>query len=107
VDYFVDDTRWLTQRLVQVGDASYSLYLSHYFVLAALGVGCRTPVAGHATVEVGRLTVRGLVGRPDASEMLFERVEGRPEAAAELGAELGARLIARGADKILADLESS
>jgi hydroxymethylbilane synthase len=76
-------------------------------LLAALGVGCRTPVAGHATVEVGRLTVRGLVGRPDASEMLLERVEGRPEAAEELGAELGARLIARGADKILADLEKS
>ena len=74
-------------------------------LLAALGVGCRTPVAGHATAELGRLTVRGLVGRPDASEMLLERVEGRAEAAAELGAELGARLIARGADKILADLE--
>ena len=74
-------------------------------LLAALGVGCRTPVAGHATVEIGRLIVRGLVGRPDASEMLFERIDGRPEAAAELGAELGARLIARGADKILADLE--
>jgi hydroxymethylbilane synthase len=76
-------------------------------LLAALGVGCRTPVAGHATVEIGRLIVRGLVGRPDASEMLLERVEGRPEAAAELGAELGARLIARGADKILADLEGA
>jgi hydroxymethylbilane synthase len=75
-------------------------------LLAALGVGCRTPVAGHATVENGRLTVRGLVGRPDASEMLFERVEGRAEAATELGAELGARLIARGADKILAELET-
>jgi hydroxymethylbilane synthase len=76
-------------------------------LLAALGVGCRTPVAGHATVEIGRLIVRGLVGRPDASEMLLERIDGRPEAAAELGAELGARLIARGADKILADLEGA
>jgi hydroxymethylbilane synthase len=76
-------------------------------LLSALGVGCRTPVAGHATLEHGRLVVRGLVGRPDASEMLLERVEGRPEAAAELGAELGARLIARGADRILAELEKS
>jgi len=76
-------------------------------LLAALGVGCRTPVAGHATVQHGRLTVRGLVGRPDASEILLESVEGRPEAAGELGAELGARLIARGADKILAELEGT
>jgi hydroxymethylbilane synthase len=87
-------------------------------LLAALGVGCRTPVAGHATLEGGRLEegegrmeggrliVRGLVGRPDASEILLERVEGRAEAAAELGAELGARLIRRGADRILADLET-
>jgi hydroxymethylbilane synthase len=74
-------------------------------LLAALGVGCRTPVAGHATLEDGRLLVRGLVGRPDASEMLHERVEGLPGAAVELGAALAARLIARGADRILADLE--
>jgi hydroxymethylbilane synthase len=73
-------------------------------LLAALGVGCRTPVAGYATLEGGRLVVRGLVGRPDASEMLFERVEGAPESAADLGAALAARLIARGADRILAEL---
>ena len=75
-------------------------------LLSALGVGCRTPVAGHATLEVGRLVVRGLVGRPDASEILLEEVVGPPEAAAELGAALGARLIARGADRILAELEA-
>jgi exopolysaccharide production protein ExoZ len=31
----IDDTRWLTQRLVQVGDASYSLYLFHFFAIIA------------------------------------------------------------------------
>ena len=46
-------------------------------LLAALGVGCRTPVAGHAIVEAGRLIARGLVGRPDASEILLEEVSGR------------------------------
>ena len=76
-------------------------------LLASLGVGCRTPVAGFATLELGRLTLRGLVGRPDASEMLFEQVDGPAEAATELGAALGARLIARGADRILAELEAT
>jgi hydroxymethylbilane synthase len=75
-------------------------------LLTALGVGCRTPVAGHATIELGRLVVRGLVARPDASEILLEEVVGPTEAAAELGATLGARLIARGADRILAELEA-
>ena len=45
-------------------------------LLARLGVGCRTPVAGHATLADGRLTVAGLVGRPDASEMIRETVSG-------------------------------
>ena len=31
-----DDTRWLTQRLVQLGDASYSLYLFHFFGIIAV-----------------------------------------------------------------------
>ena len=35
VTVWIDDTRWLTQRLVQVGDASYSLYLFHFFAIIA------------------------------------------------------------------------
>ena len=75
-------------------------------LLAGLGVGCRTPVAGHATLAEGRLTVAGLVGRPDASEMIRETVTGAPADAAALGAELARRLLARGADRILRELET-
>jgi hydroxymethylbilane synthase len=74
-------------------------------LLAGLGVGCRTPVAGHATLIMGRLTLAGLVGRPDASEMIADTVAGAPDDAAALGAELARRLLARGADRILRDLE--
>jgi len=76
-------------------------------LLAGLGVGCRTPVAGHATLADGRLTVAGLVGRPDASELLHETVAGAPADAAALGADLARRLLARGADRILRELESA
>jgi hydroxymethylbilane synthase len=76
-------------------------------LLAGLGVGCRTPVAGHATLAEGRLTVAGLVGRPDASEMIRESVTGAPADAAALGAELARRLLARGADRILRELEGA
>ncbi|HVV15701.1 MAG TPA: hydroxymethylbilane synthase [Polyangia bacterium] len=75
-------------------------------LLAALGVGCRTPVAGHATLEGDRLTISGLVGRPDATEILTETVTGSAAAAALLGSELGRRLLAAGAGRILAELES-
>lgn len=75
-------------------------------LLAGLGAGCRTPVAGHATIEGDVLRLRGLVGRPDASEILREEAQGLRAAAAALGAELAARLRARGADRILAELET-
>ena len=76
-------------------------------LLAGLGVGCRTPVAGHATLAGARLTLVGLVGRPDASEMIRETVSGAPAEAREIGAELARRLIARGAGKILRELEGT
>ena len=59
-------------------------------LLAALGVGCRTPVAGHATRRGGPADAcAGLVGRPDASEIFSRRSAGAPEQAAELGAAAG------------------
>ena len=75
-------------------------------LLAGLGAGCRTPVAGHAIVTGGVVTLRGLVGRPDASEMLRDEVQGPAASAAALGTELANRLRARGADRILAELET-
>jgi hydroxymethylbilane synthase len=75
-------------------------------LLAGLGVGCRTPVAGHAVLREGRVVLRGLVGRPDASEMIREEAAGPPSEAAALGAEVARRLLARGADRILRELEA-
>lgn len=73
-------------------------------LLAGLQAGCRTPVAGHAEVRDGRLRLRALVGRPDGSEVLREEGEGDVAGAAAVGAEVAQRLLARGADKILAEL---
>jgi hydroxymethylbilane synthase len=73
-------------------------------LLHGLGAGCRTPVAGHAKIDAGQLTVWGLVGRPDASEVLREHVSGPVAAAAELGAQVARTLLARGADRILGEL---
>ncbi|HEY4394897.1 MAG TPA: hydroxymethylbilane synthase, partial [Polyangia bacterium] len=74
-------------------------------LLAGLGVGCRTPVAGHGTLAEGQLTLAGLVGRPDASEMIHESLVGPPEDARAIGAEVARRLLARGAGQILRELE--
>ena len=75
-------------------------------LLAGLGVGCRTPVAGHAVMRDGRVVLRGLVGRPDASEMIREEASGAAADAAALGADVARCLLSRGADRILRELES-
>jgi len=74
-------------------------------LLAGLGVGCRTPVAGHAVMRDGRVVLRALVGRPDASEMIREEASGAPADAAAVGAEVARHLLSRGADRILRELE--
>jgi len=73
-------------------------------LLAGLGAGCRTPVGGHATLQGETLLLRGLVGRPDASEILRDEVRGPASSAAALGRELAERLLARGAERILSEL---
>jgi hydroxymethylbilane synthase len=72
-------------------------------LLAGLGAGCRTPVAGHAVVDGDDVVLSGLVGRPDASEILREESRGPASRAAAIGAALADRLLARGAARILAE----
>jgi hydroxymethylbilane synthase len=68
--------------------------------LARLQGGCQTPLAAHATLDGGIVTLDGLVGAPDGSEILRAQLSGEgPEA---LGRELAESLLARGADRILA-----
>lgn len=60
--------------------------------LGELDGSCRTPIAGHATVEGGRFRLRGLLLAPDGSAAAEDGVEGPVADAAALGAELGRSL---------------
>lgn len=73
-------------------------------LLAGLGGSCRTPIGGHATTQGTTLRLRGLVGRPDGSELLRAEATGPAAAAAALGAEVARQLRAQGADRILTEL---
>ncbi len=66
--------------------------------------GCQVPIAGYAVLERGELVLRGLVGRPDGSEMVRGEIRGRPEDAERLGTTLADDLLSRGADAILREL---
>jgi len=69
-----------------------------------LAGGCQVPIAGYAILEDGEIWLRGLVGRPDGSEMLRAEVKGKAADAEALGIALAEDLLSQGADKILADV---
>ncbi len=66
--------------------------------------GCQVPIAGYAELEHGVILLRGLVGRVDGSEIIRGEIAGPPEDAAHLGQVLAEDLLARGADRVLAEL---
>lgn len=66
--------------------------------------GCQVPIGGHAVLEHGVLVVRGLVGRPDGSDIINAVISGRPEDAQELGSVLAEDLLSRGAGEILREV---
>jgi hydroxymethylbilane synthase len=60
--------------------------------LAVLDGSCRTPIAGHATLHDGALQFRGLIARPDGSEVVETARAGAVADAAALGADAGAEI---------------
>lgn len=72
-----------------------------------LAGGCQVPIAGYAILNDGTIWLRGLVGRPDGSEMLRAEITGKAEQAEALGIALAEDLLAQGADIILADVYGS
>lgn len=66
--------------------------------------GCQVPIGGYAILDQDEIWLRGLVGRPDGTEMLYEEIHGKAVDAEKLGTQLGETLLGRGADKILAAL---
>lgn len=64
--------------------------------LGALDGSCRTPIAGLATVEGDVLHFRGMILRPDGSEVHETSRQGKAADAVRLGADAGRELKARG-----------
>jgi hydroxymethylbilane synthase len=69
--------------------------------LARLGATCRTPVAGYARLQGGRVTLLGRVGLPDGSSVLADQASGPEASAAEVGRGLAEAMLARGAAAML------
>ena len=70
-----------------------------------LNGGCQVPIAGYAElVAPDQIWLRGLVGRPDGSQVVRDEIRGPATQAALLGTKLAETLLARGAEAILKEL---
>lgn len=76
-----------TRRLVDaVADAETAVALTcERAFLAALDGSCRTPIAGYARIEAGRIDFRGMILTPDGTLSHEVGATGRAEEAARLG----------------------
>ncbi len=81
--------------------ASHQAALAERAFLKKLGGSCQTPIAGHASIETGELTIKGLVLSPDGHERIGALENGRPFDAQGVGERLAEKLLACGADKLL------
>jgi hydroxymethylbilane synthase len=70
--------------------------------LAVLDGSCRTPIAGHARIESGAVSFRGLILRPDGSEAHETARTGAVADAVKLGADAGRELKRRAAPDFFA-----
>ena len=70
--------------------------------LAAMGGGCRVPVAARARADgTGQLSLRGIVAAPDGSRLINVVLDGPVTDARNLGRQLGLSALARGAAEII------
>ncbi len=69
-----------------------------------LNGGCQVPIAGFALLENNQIFLRGLVGRPDGSEVVRGEIKGPAEQAEALGKQLAEQLLNDGADVILREM---
>jgi hydroxymethylbilane synthase len=84
----------LALNAISDGQTSGALTAERAF-LAELEGSCRTPIAGLARLEGGRLKLVGEVLRTDGSERFDVAVEGAPADAERLGREAGRDLKCR------------
>jgi len=69
---------------------------AEHAMLAVLDGSCRTPIAGHAVVTRDGLHLRGLIAKPDGSQLIATERRGAAADAETLGRDAGHDLLRRG-----------
>jgi len=84
---------------------SWTQMLAERALSRGLSGSCYLPLAGHARLEGGMLSMTGRVGSPDGTRLLEAAVSGPAGEADALGIKLAQALLAQGADEVLRDVE--
>jgi len=74
--------------------------------LNRLGGSCQVPIAGHGKILAATFSLTGLVAAVDGSRIIKATDSGPIDHVEAIGVHLAEQLLARGADKILAELNS-
>jgi len=84
--------------LAAINDAAtVTCVAAEHAMLAVLDGSCRTPIAGHAVLTTeGTLYLRGLIAKPDGSEMIATERRGAAADAEAIGRDAGDELKRRG-----------
>src|SRR5882672_1859012 len=84
--------------LAAINDAATATCVAaEHAMLAVLDGSCRTPIAGHAVLTTeGALYLRGLIAKPDGSEMIATERRGAAADAEAMGRDAGHELKRRG-----------
>ncbi len=99
-----DDPR-VNELLAPLNDAdTHTRVLAERAMNNRLEGGCQVPIAGHAVLDGDTLTLRGLVGQPDGSEIVRGEISGPRAEAEKMGVQLADDLLSRGAKEILSAL---
>lgn len=94
---------WKTRELLAAVDDAETRAMAEAEreMLWVLNGHCNAPIAGHATISVSRLTLRGAVISLDGSHLIEVRREGAIDRPRELGREVGLELLDKGAKAII------
>jgi hydroxymethylbilane synthase len=99
----IDDARMIGWLAAINHAATATCVAAEHAMLAALDGSCRTPIAGHAILDAdGSLYLRGLIARPDGSELIATERRGPSADAEAMGREAGDELKRRGGPGFLA-----
>jgi hydroxymethylbilane synthase len=84
--------------------ASQTVVEAERAFLSGLGGGCSLPIAAHADLDDGQLTLRGRVSSPDGERQIDLLSQGKPDHARQLGAALALEALELGSAELLEPL---